>query len=160
MTEQNTTPKKQEYDNFLIKKERIIKAIAPALVTLPDGTTKETKAKYLIRLSEKETFFYPQNSVFPKALANDGEHLLKETSTLEEADYAQISYPKNSKDWDKVKISTFEGNDEQGKAIYKERDCALTGLKTHFKEETALIWDEMRKAKEEFLAKQDVSNSR
>ncbi|AGM25490.1 hypothetical protein [Spiroplasma chrysopicola] len=155
-TEQNLKP---NYDSFLIKKERIIKVMDAKEITLADGRVKVMKPKFLVRLSEKETFFYPQNSVFLKQLANDGEHLIKEADSLETADYAQMTFPKDNKDWDRIKISTFEGHDEAGKPVYGDRDCALTGLKTHFKEETAQIWEEMRQAKQEFIKNKDVSNS-
>lgn len=156
MIEQTQTTK-PEYDSYFIKKERIIKIIPAGEITLEDGTKKETKAKYLVRLSEKETFFYPQNSVFPKAMANDGEKLIKEVKTLEEADFVQMSFPKDS-DWKDVRISEFQGNDEQGKAIYSERNCALTGLKNHFKEETAQIWEEIKSAKDKITASKEIQN--
>ncbi|AGM25049.1 hypothetical protein, partial [Spiroplasma chrysopicola] len=55
-TNQNLIP---DYDSFLIKKERILKTMEAKEVLLITGTVKIMKPKYLVRLSEKEVFFYP-----------------------------------------------------------------------------------------------------
>lgn len=137
---------KNEFVRFLIKTDNIV---------------WNDDKNVIIKFQHNQTFIYPKVFTLKQNVNLETDRLFTNADYQDKtAKYLQISFPKTPKPYvdkkgnthifNKVIIRTKqEGQlDKNGKQVYLEKELSLWDLKKHFVEETKLILNEVKTAKE------------